>query len=85
MVHEESTMIDIEFHLPEGRFLYSTLSGDLKRNNEIAGIQIHPKGASFLFYVVLHKSLPFIQLFWPTRVGLNCAKLSNDVKVLDYR
>lgn len=50
--------VDINFELPaEGRFVYSTLSGDLKRNNEIASIQIHPKGASFLFYVVLHKSL----------------------------
>lgn len=49
--------VDLEFALADGRFHYSALSGDVKRNEETCSVQIHPKGATELYYVVLHQSL----------------------------
>lgn len=49
--------VDLEFTLPDGKLHYSEISGDVKRNKETCSVQIHPKGSSELYYVVLHQSL----------------------------
>lgn len=49
--------VDLEFTVADGKCQYSELSGDVKRNKEICSVQIHPKGATELYYVVLHQSL----------------------------